>query len=402
MSGVVGGMARSFPATGRRVTLGEITTECTARNASRGVSQVRSVTNDQGLVPTTEVFDNVRTSADTKAYKVVSPGMFVYNPSRINVGSIAWLKEPESVIVSPMYVVFDIDRAVVLPEYLDLFFRSSVGRRSIEGRTEVGARFRLPFASLAQIAIVVPSLEEQKLVIRTLDAFLRLIANLEAELDARRHQFAHYRDSLLAELASASATVPMGALGRFIRGRRFTKTDLVTEGLPCIHYGEIYTSYGVGATRARSHVRPEMAEMLRFAHPGDVVIAAVGETAEDVAKALAWLGHENVAIHDDCFAFRHEMNPRFVAYCLQTSAFHEQKAKFVARGKVNRLSGEALAKIAIPAPSRAEQDQLVAVLDTFDALVSDLSIGIPAEINARRKQYAYYRDKLLTFEEAPA
>ena len=64
------------------------------------------------------------------------------------------------------------------------------------------------------------------------------------------------------------------------------------------------------------------------------------------------------------------------------------------------MSGESLAKIAIPVPPIAEQERIVAILDKFDALVNDLSIGLPAELNARRQQYEYYRDRLLTFEEA--
>jgi type I restriction enzyme S subunit len=192
----------------------------------------------------------------------------------------------------------------------------------------------------------------------------------------------------------------MGEIGTFIRGRRFTKDDIVEHGIPSIHYGEIYTHYGVATASTVSYVRADVAQQLRYAQPNDVVIAAVGETVEDVAKAVAWLGDEDVAIHDDCFLFRHSMNPKFVSYCLQTEAFHAQKNKYVARAKVKRLSGESLAKIRIPVPPLEEQDRIVAILDKFDALVNDLSSGLPAEIKARRQQYEHYRDRLLSFREA--
>lgn len=129
------------------------------------------------------------------------------------------------------------------------------------------------------------------------------------------------------------------------------------------------------------------------------MIAAVGETVEDVCKAVAWLGNHEVAIHDDCFIFRHQMNPKFVSYCFQTAAFHAQKNQYVARAKVKRISGESLAKIAIPVPPLEEQERIVAVLDKFDALVNDLSIGLPAELVARRQQYEHCRNRLLTFGE---
>lgn len=189
-------------------------------------------------------------------------------------------------------------------------------------------------------------------------------------------------------------------LGKFIRGRRFTKGDYAVDGMACIHYGDIYTQYGTSTEDTVSHVRADMAPMLRFAQPGDLVIAGVGETVEEVAKAVAWLGKGNVAIHDDCFAFRHSMNPKFVSYWFQTTAFHAEKNKFVARAKVKRLSSESLGKLRIPVPPAAEQARIVAILDKFDALVNDLSSGLPAEITARRQQYAHYRDRLLTFKEA--
>lgn len=251
----------------------------------------------------------------------------------------------------------------------------------------------------ARFTVPVPPLPVQREVVDVLDSFMNLEAELEAELEARRVQYAHYRDSLLSFSDGSVAWRPMGEVGTFIRGRRFTKNDIVESGVPSIHYGEIYTHYGVGATSVITHVRTELAPSLRFAQPGDVVIAAVGETVEDVAKAVAWLGDVPVAIHDDTFLFRHELNPKFVSYFLQTPAFHLQKSRHVARAKVKRLSGESLAKIEMPVPCLDEQARIVSILDKFDALVSDLSVGLPAELTARRKQYEYYRDRLLTFEE---
>ena len=192
----------------------------------------------------------------------------------------------------------------------------------------------------------------------------------------------------------------LSEIGKFIRGRRFTKADYVEDGVGCIHYGEIYTHYGTSANEVISHVRPEMKANLRFAKPGDVVITDVGETVEDVGKAVAWIGSEEVAIHDHCYAFRHSMNPKFVSYCMQTTSFIAEKAKYVARTKVNTLLIDGFSKIRIPVPSREEQERIVAILEKFDALVNDLGSGLPAEIKARRQQYEHYRDYLLRFREA--
>lgn len=192
----------------------------------------------------------------------------------------------------------------------------------------------------------------------------------------------------------------LNEIGKFIRGRRFTKADYFDTGIGVIHYGEIYTYYGTSASSVISHVRPDMAARLRYAKPGDVVITDVGETVEDVGKAVAWIGDEEVAIHDHCYAFRHSMNPKFVSYCMQTTSFTAAKTKYVARTKVNTLLIDGFSKIRIPVPPIDEQERIVSILDKFDALVNDLSSGLPAEIEARRQQYEHYRDHLLNFLEA--
>ena len=190
---------------------------------------------------------------------------------------------------------------------------------------------------------------------------------------------------------------PLEEIGEFIRGRRFTKADYVEGGIGCIHYGDIYTQYGTTAKVVKTHVRSDMRDTLRYAKHGDVVITDVGETVDDVGKPVAWLGIDDVAIHDHCYAFRHSMNPTFVSYCMQTTSFIAEKAKYVARTKINTLLMKGFAKIRIPVPSPDEQARIVALLDKFDTLTNSISEGLPREIALRQKQYEYYRDLLLSF-----
>ena len=170
---------------------------------------------------------------------------------------------------------------------------------------------------------------------------------------------------------------------------------------PSIHYGEIYTRYGVSATEDASRTFvAELAPTLRFAQPGDVVIAAVGETVEDVGKAVAWLGDDDVAIHDDCFAYpAHAESEVRVATTSRRRAFHAEKAKHVARAKVKRrLRRRASPRSRFPSRLSTSRSGSSRSSTQFDALVNDLSVGLPAELDARRQQYEYYRDRLLTFE----
>lgn len=244
------------------------------------------------------------------------------------------------------------------------------------------------------------SIEIQAEIVRILDAF----TSLTAELNTRKEQYNYYRDELLSFHEGEVEWKTLGEIGEFIRGKRFTKADYVEDGISVIHYGEIYTRYGVSTTHALSQVRSDMANSLRYAEPGDVVITDVGETVEDVGKAVAWLGNEKVAIHDHCYAFRHSMNPKFVSYCMQTTSFIAEKAKYVARTKVNTLLVNGYSKIAIPVPypndsekSLAEQARIVSILDQFDALTNSITEGLPREIELRQKQYEHYRDMLFRF-----
>jgi type I restriction enzyme, S subunit len=203
-------------------------------------------------------------------------------------------------------------------------------------------------------------------------------------------------DDLVAKLCPEGVPfVELGKLGAFIRGRRFTKEDYVDSGLGVIHYGEIYTCYGTATAVTRSFVRPELKSGLRLARTGDLVIAATGENIEDVCKAVAWMGDDEIAIHDDCYIFRHGLDPEYVSYFFQSSAFQDQKTKFVSESKVVRVSGANMAKIEMPVPPLEVQRKIARTLDTFAYLEAELG----AELEGRRRQYEHYRDSLLAFAE---
>lgn len=259
--------------------------------------------------------------------------------------------------------------------------------------------------AILRYRVALPPVEVQREIVRVLDLFSGrttiLATRLDAELEARQLQYGYYRDRLFAfPGADGVRRVPMGELGEIFRGKRFTKADYIDKGgVGCIHYGEIYTDYGTVATKTVSRVRPDLAPSLRFARTGDVVLTDVGETVEDVGKAVAWLGDENVAIHDHCYVFRAPMNPVYVSHYMQTTAFRADKDKHIARTKVKTLLPDGLRRIAIPVPPSEEQDRIVSILDKFDALVTDLSGNLTAELAARRKQYEYYHGRLLTFKE---
>lgn len=255
----------------------------------------------------------------------------------------------------------------------------------------------------SQFEIPVPPLEVQEEIVRILDHFTNLAAELQAELQARKEQYEYYRNKLLmfdkiGGGGTQSVTwMKMSEIGTFIRGKRFVRTDIVSDGVPCIHYGDMYTYYGLYATQSKGRLRSELASKMRYAQKNDVVIVAAGENKEDIGVGLAWLGDEPAAVHDACFIFRSDLYPQYVSHYLRSNYYHKQIVKYVSEGKICSISAKGLGNAIIPIPAHEEQVRIATLLNNFDALVGDLTKGIPAEMVAVQEQYEYYRNKLLSF-----
>ncbi|WED82704.1 restriction endonuclease subunit S [Aeromonas media] len=193
----------------------------------------------------------------------------------------------------------------------------------------------------------------------------------------------------------------LGEIGNFIRGNGMQKKDFVEVGFPAIHYGQLYTRYGLSAENTFTFVPEALANRLKKAKRNDLLLATTSENDEDVVKPLAWLG-EVVAISGDMMLFRHGQNAKYLAYFFQTNIFQEQKRKYITGAKVRRVSSGDLAKIVAPIPcpdnpkkSLEVQAKIVRILDTFTELTNELT----NELTARKKQYNHYRDQLLSSED---
>ena len=267
--------------------------------------------------------------------------------------------------------------------------------------TAMGAFPQISIPDTEKFEIPVPPLPVQAEIVRILDKFTSLEAELEAELEARRKQYEYYRNQLLTfdKVGGARFDVKwmtLGEIGEMIKGSGIQKSDFVEDGYPCIHYGQLHTFFGTFADKNKSFIKKDLYDRCKKAVYGDLIIASTSEDVEACCKATAWLGGE-VAISGDAHIFHHYQNPKYIAYFFQTDDFAKQKRKYASGVKVVRVSSDNLAKIVIPIPPLEEQKRIVAILDRFEALTTDLQSGLPAEIEARRKQYEYYREKLLTF-----
>lgn len=258
-------------------------------------------------------------------------------------------------------------------------------------------------SSIRNFEIPVPPLPIQQEIVRILDTFTELqkelTANLQTELDARKKQYAYYRDCLLNfEGVDGVEWKKLGEIGTFIRGNGLQKKDFTEKGTGCIHYGQIYTCYNIFTYTTKSFVDNRLADKLTRVDRGDIIIACTSENIEDVCKAVAWLGDDTIVTGGHACVFKHQENPKFISYYFQSEFFFQQKKKYARGTKVIDIKVSDLEKIEIPIPPLPEQRRIVAILDHFETLVNDLSVGLPAELEARRKQYEYYRDKLLTFD----
>ena len=203
-------------------------------------------------------------------------------------------------------------------------------------------------------------------------------------------------DDLIAELCPDGVEYrALGDVGTFTRGSGIQKKDFVEAGEPCIHYGQIYTRFGMTTDHALSFIPEAQYKRCKIALPNDVVIAITSENVEDVCTPLVWEGTTPVAVSGHACFFHSDVNPRYIAYCFGTEGFWKQKKKIARGAKVIEVKPTDLATIQIPVPPMEIQQEIVRILDSFAELETELE----TELEARRAQYAYYRDKLLDFTE---
>ena len=179
------------------------------------------------------------------------------------------------------------------------------------------------------------------------------------------------------------------------RGAGITREQVTETGVPCVRYGEIYTDYGVWFDKCISHTSLDLLASPKFFEYGDVLFAITGEKVEDIAKSTAYIGHERCVAGGDIVVLKHKQNPKYLGYALSTKEAQAQKSKGRVKSKVVHSSVPAIESIIIPVPPLPIQEEIVRILDKFTQLEAELE----AELEARRRQYEYYRNNLLSFDE---
>lgn len=299
-------------------------------------------------------------------------------------GAFKWVDFPFKVKSSAMKIITTKENNMLL-RYL-FHIMGYLGFKSDEHK-------RLWISIYSRLEIPVPPLEVQREIVRILDSFTLLTA----ELTARKKQYEYYRDELL----KPKADIPMVKLKEkatsIYRGAGIKRDQVTEDGIPCVRYGEIYTTYNTWFDECVSHTKKEYISSPKYFEHGDILFAITGESVEDIAKSIAYVGHEKCLAGGDIVVMKHEQNPRYLAHVLNTSMAREQKSKGKVKSKVVHSNIPSIEQIEIPLPSLDVQKRYAEVLDNFEKICNDLNIGLPAEIEARQKQYEFYRDALLTY-----
>ena len=261
---------------------------------------------------------------------------------------------------------------------------------------------RLSRVAIEQLLVPVPPLEIQREIVCILDNFTELTAELTekliAELTARKKQYEYYRDTMLSFKGEIQKVKLREIATSMYRGSGIKRDQITKDGVPCVRYGEIYTTYNTWFDKCVSHTQLEYVPSPKYFEYGDILFAITGESVEDIAKSVAYVGHDKCLAGGDIVVMKHKQNPKYLAYVLSTYEARQQKSKGKIKSKVVHSNVPSIEEIEIPLPPLDVQERLVKVLDNFEAICSDLNIGLPAEIKARQKQYEYYRDELLSFK----
>ena len=290
----------------------------------------------------------------------------------------------------------------VQSRFLKYAIESIHGRKELRKRTLINAvPIKINKDDIGKVTIPLPPIEIQSEIVHTLDNYTENVVKLQnqltAELTARQKQYTFYRNKLLTFSGNEKAKIvkiSLGDIGPICMCKRILKSQTNTvEGVP-------FYKIGTFGKKADAYISKETFDEYRskysFPKKGDVLISAAGTIGRTVVydgkpayfqdSNIVWIdNNESVVLNS------------YLRYCYELKPW-----KVSSGGTIQRLYNDNIAKAIITVPSLDVQNRIVNVLDNFEKICSDLNIGLPAEIEARQKQYEYYRDKLLTFKKKEA
>ena len=291
-------------------------------------------------------------------------------------GFVKYWNEP--IFVNDAFSVKGID-GITTTKYL--YYCLTNLQEKIHNTKKGGGIPHVHISDIEYFKIPIPPIEIQNEIVQILDNFAELTAELTAELSNRKKQYEYYRDLLLNldknEERERVKWVLLGDVAMVGGGKRVIRNELDDAGRYPVYQNSLKPLGYYSKTNCNA---------------GTYVICA--GAAGDVGYS-----YDNFWAADDCayFMCSEDLDNRYLYHVLMNSQTYLKSN--VRKASIPRISRLSIEKLKIPLPSRSIQEKIVRILDSFDKLTTDISEGLPAEIEARKKQYEYYRDKILYFEE---
>lgn len=207
--------------------------------------------------------------------------------------------------------------------------------------------------ALSKFPIPVPSIEEQKAICSLLDKLSRVIEAKKEQLKeldnlAQAIFYDMFGDPITND--KGWEVKKMGDFGSFQRGLLLQKKDFVENGCPCIHYGQLHTSFGAYTTKHLTTISQELFSKSKIAHKGDLILALTSEDVEGSCKSTAWLGDYDIAVGSDAAIFSHNQDGIYLSFYTRTKAFYNEKDKYARGFKVTHIKTSDIATFPICLP----------------------------------------------------
>ncbi len=373
-----------------------------------------SLTRTKGLIPQSENSSPTLLAEDLSGYKICRPTDIVMN--RMQAWSGMFAVPPHEGIVSPDYSVFSPTTTCEIEFFEHLFKTPILVEQFAKNSKGIGSGFnRLYSDDFGNIIIPLPPLPEQTAIVRYLDhadrrirryvsAKRKLIALLGEEKQAViNHAVTRGLDpnvrlkpsgvEWLGDVPEHWETVQLGRIGTFSKGTGGTKEDEVSEGIPCVRYGDLYMSHKYLIRNSRAFVTEEKQPNYTTIEYGDVLFAGSGETIEEIGKSAVNLIGSQVCCGGDVILFRPEVeiNATFSGYAIDCPQAQYQKSRMGRGITIMHIYSSQLKNLWIGLPSLSEQDAIVEYLDKAAA-------SIDAAIARARRQIELleeYRTRLI-------
>lgn len=298
-------------------------------------------------------------------------GSVFYRKGKFSVTNVCGLLEIKSKVMIPKFLYYVL--SIEAPKYVN----AGMGNPKLMSNV------------MAKIRVAVPPLEVQCEIVHILNDFTLLSAELSAELKARKKQYEYYKNKIFNN--KNVKYMKLEDIGQVKMCKRILKSQ--TNSISGIPFYKI----GTFGKEPDAYISEETYKdyLKKYNHPkkGDILISCAGTIGRTVVydgkpayfqdSNIVWLEHDESIVLNKYLLYSYSLNP----WNISTG------------GTIARLYNDNILKALIPVPTIEDQIKIIKVLDNFDKICNSLMDGLPAEIEARQKQYEYYRDKLLTFKE---